>query len=850
MKRILLLIAITAATVCSLQAAHVSESAARQVADNFFSTRTQKSAVLNTQATTHLAYTADGGRFYVYDRGTNGGFVVVAGDDRMPQVLGYGDKGDFAAAALPPAVRYWMNEMNRQIAYLQSHGNVAAHHPAKRVAPVAPLLTTFWDQGAPYNNQCPTYTTQNGDTQRAVTGCVATATAQVMNYHKWPDVGVGSHSYNCSVNNVTDTELSADFSQSVYRWDLMLDWYDESSSEESCEAVAKLMSDVGIAVDMGYGSSSGAQETAAMRALWNYFKYSKKSYLLNRDYYNAVEWDQFLVDELSMSRPIIYCGFDDEGGHAFVFDGFNADGYFHVNWGWGGHYDGYFLSSVLNPGTSDFKFMQDAMMGVIPESQGDAVPDVLYVRSQLNPRASSLALGETLELDMDNIAIQGNMLDTTGFEMYDGMRLNYCEIPFKASVYDQDGVECLYTEFSHNESLDDNWWSSGEEVLIDLSTALAEGEYRIKLAYSLDKGANYDHPVLDFSGKELYVKMTVRNDSAFLSDCFLSNLYSVQSINVTNAAKVNEPMNVEVKMLYRNWWGGDGPAGNVYLSLLKDGDEVATSELCEVQLPRNIEKTYQMQITAPAEWGNYELVVNDESGNRMMTQEGWRNVYEAVLPIFVLPVCQELVEDFETMTANSSTSDKDVQGNFTTWSFNKSGIRAPGEKNCNGTNAVMMKKPSTFYSVEPLSLDFIMAQATFFNPGTSAAKYTLEYSLDGGATWIKASTTDHLDAAVVPEKSQSVARWFLHLNASQPATFRIAMTGGGMGSTYVDDFVLFYNDNVTVGDVNDDGMVNITDINALIHFILTSQMSPAGDVNGDGVVNIADINVVIGEILK
>ena len=850
MKRILFLLAITLATVSGIQAAHVSETAARQVADKFFSAKSLKSSAQGRHATLRLAYIAEQERFYVYDRGVHGGFVVIAGDDRLPQVLGYGEKGDFTVSALPPAVQYWMGAIDKQIAYLQSHDNATAHQPSQRTAAVGPLMTTIWNQGEPYNNLCPTYTTSSGETQRAVTGCVATATAQVMNFHKWPDVGVGSHSYHCNVNDMTPTDLSADFSQSVYRWDLMLDDYDAGSSEESCEAVAKLMSDVGIAVDMGYGSSSGAQETTAMRALSQYFKYSTKSYLLNRDYYNATEWDQFLYDELSMGRPIIYCGFDDEGGHAFVFDGFDARGYFHVNWGWGGAYDGYFLASVLNPGSSDFKYMQDAMMGVIPEHQADAVPEVLYIRSQLNPLVSSAPLGGTIRLNMDNIAIQGNKLDTTGSEVIDGRRMDYCLIPLKTSVYDSDGVERQHVEFSHKEPLNEYWWAAGEEVNITLPNTLEEGEYKIKLAFSLDEGANYDHPVMDFSGKEVYIKMTVQGDTAYLSDCFLSNLYSVQSIFVPGSVTINDPMDVEVTMFYRNWWGGNGPTGNVYLSLLKDGNEVISGELCQVQLPSNTETTYHMQITAPDQWGNYDLVVNDESGNRMMKQEGWMDISEVVLPIIVLPICDELVEDFESMNANSSTSEKNVQGKFTKWSFTKSGVRAPGEDRCNGTNAVMMKKPSTFYTTEPLNHNFFLAQATFFNPLTTAAKYTLEYSVDNGTTWIKVNTLENQDAAEVPDKSRTVARWILDLKASQPATFRIAMTGGGTGSTYVDDFTLYYDDNLNTGDVNDDGAVNIADINALINLILAGKTTAAGDVNGDGVVNIADINVVIGLILK
>ena len=200
------------------------------------------------------------------------------------------------------------------------------------------------------------------------------------------------------------------------------------------------------------------------------------------------------------------------------------------------------------------------------------------------------------------------------------------------------------------------------------------------------------------------------------------------------------------------------------------------------------------------------------------------------------------------MTANNSTSEKNVQGNFTTWSFNKSGVRAPGEDKCNGTNSVMMKKPSAITTSQPLAHGFFMAQATFFNPTSTLSKYRLDYSLDGGTTWETANTIDNLEAAEVPEKSKELATWFLNLTAAQPALFRIAMIAGGAGATYVDDIVLYYTD--LAGDVNGDGEVNIADVNCVINVIQADAENGAADVNGDGEVNIADVNAIIGIILN
>ena len=347
---------------------------------------------------------------------------------------------------------------------------------------------------------------------------------------------------------------------------------------------------------------------------------------------------------------------------------------------------------------------------------------------------------------------------------------------------------------------------------------------------------------------DLYARMVVRNDSVYVYDCFLSGEYVVESFVVPSGITVDSPFNVAVNLSYNSWGNDDGPLGNVYLSILKDGVEVSTGEMCEVVIPNNTTKTFDMQITAPAEWGRYDLVLKDESGNRML-QMGQLGGVDIAEPIFVLPVCKSLAEDFESMTANSSTSDKNVMGNYTTWSFTKCGVRSPGEELCKGSNSVMMKKPSAIYSTQPLSYDFIMAQATFFNPTSSLAKYRLEYSLDNGTTWQKVNTVEGTDAAEVPEKSQTLVTWSLHLVAPQSAVFRISMFGGGTAATYLDDFVLYYTDSAC--DVNIDGEVNLADVNAVIAaiFAVDGEYMSTADVNGDGEINIGDINMIINLIL-
>ena len=852
MKRILLVVwGIAMTLVSTLQASPVSVSEARQVADNFFTSATRRISAGGVQPTTRLAYSAREGRYYVFDRGVQGGFVVVAGDDRLPRVLGYGARGDFSSSDLPPAVKYWLGLLDGQIALVQSHGDVAVHHSAKRAAAVGPLLTTQWNQEAPYNNYCPTY----GQGVRAVTGCVATATAQVMNYHQWPPVGRGSHSYVCNVNGKEPVELSADFSQSVYRWDLMLDIYDENSSAESCDAVARLMSDVGIAMDMKYGSSSGAYENDALAALERYFGYSDKGYILNRDLFGTDEWDQLLVDEISKNRPVLYVGSAENTSHAFVLDGYDNEGYFHVNWGWGGDYDGFFLVSLLNPGSYDFKYNQRGLFGLVPETQSDAIDDVLYMDGMLVPIFSSAPLGTqtTIEIDLN---LQGNMISTDTVQYYDYGDVIYAfdTVQVKLGVYDIDDVECCSQVFTVYYDL--SYLTAGMYFLFDVPQSLKDGEYKLKLFYSLDGGVNFDHQIQPayYYGKELYDRMLVADGTAYFKHRFLSAYYGVDSFVVPGGVRINDGFNIGVNLSYRLPWMPEyeiGPTGNVYLSLLKDGVEVAASPMSEVTVPFNAVNTYQLQLTAPLECGRYDLVLNDESGTHMLNVAyGASSVIDndfMTVPVYILPPCQGLVEDFEGMKVNNSTSDQNVQGSFTTWSFNKTGVRAPGEGKCNGTNSVMMKTPSTVYTTQPVSHNFIFAQATFFNPTSSAAKYRMDYSLDGGTTWKTAPTVDGLDVVDMPKKSQFVATWHLDLTADEPATFRIAMLGGS-GTTYVDDVVLYYTD--LLGDVNGDGEVNIADVNCVINVIQTDAENAAADVNGDGEVNIADVNVIISLILN
>ena len=389
------------ALVCALStdAATITATRAQELANEFLSGRQARLAPSTSSPTLMLAHeakSADGVTdYFVFNRGTNQGFVIVSADDQALPVLGYSDNGTFVAEDIPDNMRWWLSEYQRQIEWMRSHPSAQPLRLATLSTSVAPLLTTQWNQGRPYNLLCPEV--EGTSSGRAWTGCVATAVAQIMKYHRWPNQGTGHHSYGWTAPDGNRVTLSADFAQSRYQWSVMADRYGldydnniyaangnenwSLATQAQIDEISRLMSDVGIALDMNYGSSgSGAASANVLPALSIFFGYtSTMRHLLRNyeDYYDLGEsWDAIMRAELDAGRPIYYSGSNNNSGHAFVFDGYDTNGYFHINWGWGGTSDGYFASASLNPneqgaGSSEggYNMGQTAVIGIEPTNQ-------------------------------------------------------------------------------------------------------------------------------------------------------------------------------------------------------------------------------------------------------------------------------------------------------------------------------------------------------------------------------------------------------------------------------------------------------------------------------------------------
>ena len=319
--------------------------------------------------------------FYVFNTG-NTGFIIVSGDDNVIPVLGFSDESSFDPNYVPASVQEWLDNYKEQVNYVVAHnlaGNektvaewsalqqpVTARSGAKTTATgVTPLLKTLWDQAPFYNSMCPYDAT--ADTN-AVTGCVATAMAQVMKYWKWPVQGMGSHTYSSPYGS-----LSANYSAATYKWDSM-----PNTVSKNNNFVATIMLHAGISVNMDYGAKeSGAFVTAASSPITNCAEYALKTYFnykptlmgASRYSYSDSDWVHLIQSELDNKRPVLHTGSGTSGGHCFVVDGYIPGSRLHINWGWGGYYNGYYAFDNLAPNSSEtFNSNMTLIVGITPNN--------------------------------------------------------------------------------------------------------------------------------------------------------------------------------------------------------------------------------------------------------------------------------------------------------------------------------------------------------------------------------------------------------------------------------------------------------------------------------------------------
>lgn len=373
----------------SMNAQHVTEEQALQKAQEFMNKKvtTAKGGRHNApRKLRKLAKATRNDAYYIFNAEQNGGFVIVSGDERTDEILAYSTEGNIDLTAMPENMQAWLKGYEEQILAIPADAKASPKkiptHPA-----VEPLLRSKWAQGAPYNLQCPTEIPEGGtEPQHCVTGCVATAMAQIMYYWQYPQdyttvvpgYGIGESTWNEELQQWDYSDYYPDLPPVKFDWSNMKDTYDVTETDASANAVAQLMHYCGKGCQMAYGLwASGGSSPGAMKALLNYFDYDHNIRFVPRCgnygdwidlYYSNEEWDNLIYMELAERRPVFMVGASSSEGHAFVCDGYDGDGMFHINWGWGGGSNCYCLLNTMVPQgfTEGYKFVPEIIIGIQP----------------------------------------------------------------------------------------------------------------------------------------------------------------------------------------------------------------------------------------------------------------------------------------------------------------------------------------------------------------------------------------------------------------------------------------------------------------------------------------------------
>ena len=454
--------------------------------------------------------------YYVFNQGNEQGFVIVSGDDAAYDILGYADEGHFDLTDIPENLQALLDDYAGDIAWARANVDLPANaptadasstNPARQV--VAPLLSCNWNQKSPYNHQC--FTTSGA---QSVTGCVATAFAQVMYYYKWP--------------RTSTTEIPAYSTYDAlppvtFDWGSMKDSYSESSSTSNAsnKAVSTLMVYCGHAVKMTYYVGVASASTSYIPdAMCNYFGYGNHPTEVRREYYDIDGWDQLIYEELAAGRPVIYSASTSSGGHAFVCDGYDGQGLFHINWGWGGLSNGYFRLQALNPQsqgtggsstTGGYSNGQLALIGISPQPLEPFCGDSIF----------GIINTSFTQLDSNKVVIEEA---TNTYVPSDGLRLfrvkyQYTRIGTASSydvglgLFDSEGqmIDTRVVKSNYKSSSSVN--SSNTFYLTSFGRNLDDGTYQIK---TIDRVNGTEEWHLSKNANRYYLQVEKNGDQATL----------------------------------------------------------------------------------------------------------------------------------------------------------------------------------------------------------------------------------------------------------------------------------------------------------------------------------------------
>ena len=652
MKKFFLL-TVCMAGLCSvlstLHAAPVDRMQAQSTARDFLAAR---GVSLNATAPVHKAMRKAAAEasaaYYVFNAADGQGYVIVSGDDRTEPILGYVDRGSYDESSMPENMRAWLEGYARQIEQLDQMGVKAGMRAPRRAAEqarksVAPMLTSRWGQYAPYNN----YTPQYGGSHNP-TGCGATALAQVLYYHREQSKAQGITTLQETTSTYTiswGTGFNPAPQQqkgSPIDWDNMIDDYKAGATSAQKEAVAKLMIYCGAAIKMGYSNNgSGSLPEDVPAAVVKYFGYDGACAYKNKACFSIRAWDDMVYNEMVNHRPVIYYGEatgegNQDNNHIFVIDGYDPDGFYHVNWGWNGDNNGYFVLNVLNynePSSTStivtnegYTRNQACVIGLQPYAGNEkesVTPVLTAIRTSLSETEAKFTVenntgeahyfvagigyldekGDAHFLRTWNYGISNGIdysLETNGVDFGFATNKSVIDVPFVVTAADMAAAGL----------------TPGSYRLVPMSRCRL-GESWAGEEWKMCQGSLSDHILLEYDGSKTVMKPWAK--------------LSVESITYQGNLKAGQKQTALVTIKNE----GEDFMGDVYLFF--NFSSWATNEP-ESSATLNLEAGKTAQVSLTFKPGNYDTGVNDI---RITIDEAGENI---------------IAEDQVTITSGSSST--------------------------------------------------------------------------------------------------------------------------------------------------------------------------------------------------
>ena len=787
-KKSLLLI-FTILCVSATWAAPVSQSQALKNAKAFMSARgiafDAATARVATRAPRRAAANAQAVAYYVFNDDAK--FVIAAGDDTMPAVLGYSTDGDFDANNISPELQALLDSYD-----MVADGKAVFDRPTGEQGrqPIEPLLKARWNQSAPWNNQCPVMPDKG---THSATGCAGTAMAQVMSYHRWPEritatipaYTTGSYKF----------QMPALKPSGFPGWANIKDYYlDGDTIGPAADDVAALMLYVGQSIYTDYGPGSGASPSFVPDALINYFGYSKSARYVNRDAYVTPEWHKLLYDELAAARPVCYFGFKfNGGGHAFVCDGYDGADMYHINWGWYGRGNGYFLLTALNPahegigsvaGYDGYDRYTGMVIGIEPDRGQEVKPDVRLTVSNIS-LSNTVFTRRSSSTGFSRVGITCRFSNETNDTYYDYV-IGY--------ALTDESNRVLATLFTQSIGRLETGYNVTKSSSFSIPASIPDGEYTILPVTNVGDDSWYRCYGAD--ANRIVAKIEGNTLTLSLAGNIGTKNYIVNSVGYKGAKQVGRPLEVVANLT------NNGNCSLTDICVLVNGTPTSSSS-CAL-LPG---ETGDVAVHfTPKEVGEYRIsLATDHDGKQI--------IYNGNVAITGGVDASMEVSSLKVMNANAAQ-------------------QTVGGAIYKGSAVVKNTGTSPY--------DDVIVTQIWRDNGT-----------DAGAIVASRETP----VTMKPGESRQIDFEFDDLQVGEKFRFAIGYYDNCQltEAAAVPFYTLVEDVPATVtGDVNGDSVVDIKDLNIIVNIVLGQQpreQYPNADINADNLVDILDINQIINLIL-